>query len=154
MPERTSVVDRAMARLLATPRLMRMPIPLYRAGLGWIFGRRLVMVEHLGRRSHEPRFVVVEVVQRERNVIRVASGFGVRSQWYRNLRANGVAYLSTGRVRRVPAAVRLLDAEDSSCLLKTYAAEHPDAWKHLSAAMEYAARGDTDIRIVEFTPPR
>lgn len=152
MPEHTALADRLVARLLATPWLMRMPIPLYRAGLGWIFGERLVMIEHRGRVSGEPRYVVVEVVERERNVIRVASGFGARSQWYRNLRANGVAYLSTGRARRVRARVRLLDAEESSQCLRRYAAEHPVAWQHLSSAMAYAA-GDAEIPIVEFTPP-
>lgn len=153
MPDRTPLADRVVARLLATPWLMRMPIPLYRAGLGWIFGTRLVMIEHLGRVSHEPKYVVVEVVERGHNVIRVASGFGTRSQWYRNLRANGVAYLSTGNVRRARAGVRLLDAEESERRLREYAAAHPTAWRHLSSAMDYAAGGDAAIPIVEFTPP-
>ncbi|MDQ2697666.1 MAG: nitroreductase family deazaflavin-dependent oxidoreductase [Actinomycetota bacterium] len=154
MREGTPIADRLTARLLATPWLMRMPIPLYRAGLGWIFGGRLVMIEHLGRVSGEPRYVVVEVVDRGRNVIRVASGFGAKSQWYRNLRANGVAYLSTGRARRVRAAVRLLDGAESARCLRRYAAEHPAAWQHLSAAMDYASGGGAEILIVEFTPPR
>lgn len=132
---------------------MRMPIPLYRAGLGWIFGPRLVMIEHLGRSSHEPRYVVVEVVEREPHVVRVASGFGDRSQWYRNLRANGVAYLSTGRVRRARASVRLLDVTDSGAVLSRYAVAHPEAWRRLSAAMAYDAGREADILIVEFSPP-
>lgn len=146
-------VDALTARLLKTRRLMRMPIPLYRAGLGWLFGRRLVMIEHLGRVSHEPRFVVVEVVERGRNAIRVASGFGEHAQWYRNLRANGVAYLSTGRARRVPTTVRLLDGPESEAVLRRYAAAHPAAWRHLHAAMDVAAGGHPHVRIVEFTPP-
>ncbi|MGB4135816.1 MAG: nitroreductase family deazaflavin-dependent oxidoreductase [Microbacterium sp.] len=152
MPE-PGIVDRAIARLLGTPWLVRLPIALYRAGFGWVFGRRLVMIEHLGRSSHEPRYVVVEVVERERDVIRVASGFGGTAQWYRNLKANGVAYLSTGRARRVPAAVRMLDATESAELLKGYAAAHPEAWRRLSAAMDFAAGGVAEIPIVEFRPP-
>jgi deazaflavin-dependent oxidoreductase (nitroreductase family) len=153
MPETTRALDRLAARLLETRWLMRLPIPLYRVGLGWLFGERLVMIEHLGRVSHEPRYVVVEVVERGRNVVRVASGFGTRAQWYRNLRANGVAYLSTGRARRVPARVRLLDAEESARRLRDYAAAHPEAYQHLSAAMDYAAGGEAHIPLVEFTPP-
>ncbi|MGF2948786.1 nitroreductase family deazaflavin-dependent oxidoreductase [Microbacterium alcoholitolerans] len=153
MPERTGFADRLAAKLLATPKLMRLPIGAYRCGFGWIFGSRLVMIEHLGRVSHEPRYVVVEVVERGHNLIRVASGFGTKAQWYRNLRANGVAFLSTGRARRVPASVRMLDADESAERLKVYAAEHPEAWKHLSAAMDHAAGGAADIRLVEFTPP-
>ncbi|MEJ1087084.1 nitroreductase family deazaflavin-dependent oxidoreductase [Microbacterium sp. Mu-80] len=153
MTERTGVVDRLAVGLLRTRWLVRLPIAVYRAGFGWIFGKRLVMIEHRGRVSHEPRYVVVEVAERAHNLIRVPSGFGPRAQWYRNLKANGVAYLSTGRARRVPAKVRLLDAEESAALLKRYAAEHPEAWKHLGAAMDYAAGGEADIPIVEFTPP-
>ncbi len=153
MTESASLIDRLVARLLQTPWLTRLPIPLYRAGFGWIFGERLVMIEHLGRVSHEPRYVVVEVVERERNGIHVASGLGRRAQWYRNLRANGVAYVSTGRARRVPASVRLLDADESRWVLDRYAQKHPRAWKHLSAAMDYAAGGEARIPIVEFRPP-
>ena len=154
MPDKPGLLDRLAARLLKTTWLMRMPIPLYRAGLGWMLGPRLVMIEHLGRVSHEPRYVVVEVVERERNVLRVASGFGDRSQWYRNLRANGVAYLSTGRARRVRSAVRLLDRTESNAVLSRYAVAHPDAWRHLSSAIDFdAGGGDAHIPIVEFTPP-
>jgi len=153
MTESTPLIDRLVARLLQTPWLTRLPIPLYRAGLGGIFGERLVMVEHLGRVSQEPRYVVVELVERERNAVRVASGFGKRAQWYRNLRANGVAYVSTGRARRVPASVRMLDPDESRHVLERYAQRHPQAWKHLSAAMEYAAGGEAHIPVVEFGPP-
>ena len=153
MSEGTSMIDRLAAKVLATPWLVRLPIWLYRAGLGWMLGRRLMMIEHLGRTSHQPRYVVVEIAERTPSVIRVASGFGTRAQWYRNLRANGVAYLSTGRARRVPARVRLLDDAESAAMLERYAAEYPDLWKHLSAAMDYAAGGEAHIPIVEFTPP-
>ncbi|NYE21229.1 nitroreductase family deazaflavin-dependent oxidoreductase [Microbacterium immunditiarum] len=153
MTERTPLADRLVARLLQTPWLTRLPIPLYRAGFGWIFGERLVMIEHLGRVSHEPRYGVVEVVERTPNAVRVASGLGERAQWYRNLRANGVAYLSLGRRRRVPAAVRMLDADESRTVLERYARQHPQAWKHLSSAMDYAAGGHAQIPVVEFGPP-
>ncbi|WP_051191962.1 nitroreductase family deazaflavin-dependent oxidoreductase [Microbacterium luticocti] len=150
----TSRIDSLIETLLRTPWLVRAPIALYRAGLGWIFGTRLVMIEHLGRVSHEPRYVVVEVVERDRNRIVVASGFGSTAQWYRNLRANGVAYLSTGRARRVRADVRLLDRDESAADLKRYAAEHPLAWKHLKGAMDAAVGGDAVVLLVEFAPPR
>ena len=147
-------VDQAIAKLLSTTWLMRTPILLYRGGLGWLLGPRLVMIEHLGRTSGLPRYVVVEVVERRPDAIFVASGFGSRSQWYRNLRANGVAYLSTGRARRVRAHVRLLDASESAVVLERYADAHPSAWEHLKGAMDAAAGGRAEILIVEFTRPR
>ena len=105
------LADRIGAKLFATPGLMRLPIPLYRAGGGWLFGSRLVMIEHLGRASHQARYVVVEVVERRADAIFVASGFGTRSQIAVPLRANGVAYLTTGHARRVPSTVTALDRE-------------------------------------------
>lgn len=89
------MIDRLIARILGTPRLMRLPIPLFRAGFGWLFGRRLVMIEHRGRSSGQPRYVVVEVIERTDRSIVVVSGFGTKAHWYRNLRANGVAYISS-----------------------------------------------------------
>ncbi len=148
------LADRIVAKLLATSWLMRLPIPLYRAGVAWLFGTRLVMIEHLGRVSHEPRYVVVEVVERRPDAIFVASGLGTRSQWYRNLRANGVAYLTTGHARRVRAHVRLLDDAQSAEVLTRYIKVHPSAWRHLKGAMDAAAGGEARIPVVEFTKPR
>ena len=59
--------------------------------------------------------------------------------------------MSTGRLRRIPAAVRILDAHESSRRLEVYAAEHPAAWRRLEAAMSLDAGGEPDIRLVELT---
>lgn len=144
---------RVAQRILKTRWLMRLPIPLYRAGLGWMLGERFVMIETLGRVSREPRFVVVEVVQRGPRSLCVASGFGAKAQWYRNLRANGVAYLSTGRARRVPAEAQLLDAEASAEVLRDYERRHPVAWHVLGPVMRGLSGSDV-VPIVEFRPPR
>ncbi|WP_105566271.1 nitroreductase family deazaflavin-dependent oxidoreductase [Microbacterium halophytorum] len=146
------MIDSLIARLLGTRWLMRLPIGIYRAGFGWMLGDRLVMIEHQGRVSGERRYVVVEVAERTGSALRVASGFGEKSQWYRNLRANGVAYLSTGRVRRRRVDVNLLDHDASRVVLERYAAAHPAAWERLSAAMEIAQGHDPVIPIVEFRP--
>jgi deazaflavin-dependent oxidoreductase (nitroreductase family) len=148
----TSLGSRTIARLLSTRWLMRIPIGLVRARLGWIFGGRIVMIEHRGRVSGERRFVVVEVVQRpEPTLIRVPSGFGGKAQWYRNLEANGVAFLSLGLRFRVPAEVRLLDETESRERLADYAREHPVAWPKLRDAMAHATGTDDPvIPIVEF----
>lgn len=154
MPDtKTPLADRLMAKALETPWLMRLPIPMFRAGLGWMLGDRFVMIEHLGRTSGERRFVVVEVMGRGPNFIRVASGLGTKSQWYRNLRANGVAYLSTGHTRRARASVRILPKDEAAAALEHYAVEYPDAWKHLKSAMDYVAGGDAVIPVIEFGPP-
>ncbi|MEV8266819.1 nitroreductase family deazaflavin-dependent oxidoreductase [Microbacterium sp. NPDC076911] len=151
MTERNYAAEYA-ERMLRTRWLMRAPILLYRARLGWMLGERFVMIEHQGRKSGLPRYVVVEVTDRERNVVRVGSGFGKRADWYRNMAANGVAYLSTGRVRRVPAHVRMLDEAESAAVLKKYAARHPESWDMLEPVMKELS-GEPVSPVVEFTPP-
>ncbi len=120
-----------------------------------MLGNRLVMIEHLGRVSGERRFVVVEVVGQERNVVRVASGFGHRAQWYRNIQANGVAYISIGRFRRVKAHARLLGPEESAARLADYARAAPDgvAAPALRDGCR-AGRGMPTSPSIEFVPPR
>ena len=74
---------------------------------GWVFGQRVLMLEHTGRRSGQARFVCLEVVERpgpDRVVI--VSGFGERAEWYRNLLTDPSCFVSTGRLRRVPARAR------------------------------------------------
>ncbi|TPX00919.1 nitroreductase family deazaflavin-dependent oxidoreductase, partial [Schumannella luteola] len=70
------------ARALRTRWFVRAPIGLYRRGLGWIMGDRILMLEHTGRTSGEPRFVCLEIVERSADDrLRIVSGFGERAQW-------------------------------------------------------------------------
>jgi deazaflavin-dependent oxidoreductase (nitroreductase family) len=148
-----SFTNRALARMLRTRWLMRIPIGLFRARLGWIFGGRLVMIEHRGRTTGERRFVVLECAERPRpDVVLVPSGLGPRSQWYRNLEANGVAFVSIGIRFRVPAEVRLLDERESAERLIAYGQRHPAAWARLREAMAVAQKTEHPvIPIAEFS---
>ena len=67
--------------------LLRVPIYIYRAGLGFVFGHRFLMMTHHGRKTGRRRYVVVEVVDRDRahNRYYIASGFGEKSDWLRNI---------------------------------------------------------------------
>lgn len=148
-----ATIDQWIARALRSRWIVRAPIPLFRAGLGWVFGGRLMLIEHIGRTSGEPRYVVVEVIERETNAIRVASGHGPKAQWFRNLSAHPAARLWVGRAKAVPAVARILPDEDAAAVLARYARVHPDAWEHLKAAMDVLAGGDASVPVIEFTPP-
>src|SRR5579884_3474468 len=77
------------ARLLRSRRLMRAPIWIYKADAGAVFGSRLLMLEHIGRRSGARRYVVLEVVDHPTpDTYVVASGFGTKAQWFRNIQAD------------------------------------------------------------------
>lgn len=135
--------SRLVGGALRTRWLVRTPIWLFRAGLGWLFAGCLLLLEHTGRTSGRPRFVVLEVVGRPtRDEIVVASGFGGEAQWYRNLRANPRARLCVGFRRGIPARGLALPASASAALLRGYAARHPLAWPRLRRAIGAATGQD------------
>jgi deazaflavin-dependent oxidoreductase (nitroreductase family) len=127
------------ARALRTRWLVRAPIWIYRAGLGAVFGSRMLLLEHTGRKSHRPRHVVLEVVAHpspEEYVI--VSGFGTESQWYRNVQADPRVRVSTGQHRRAPATATLMTQAESDQALQEYAQRRPKAWAKLRATIERA----------------
>ena len=60
----TQRVAEAGAGLVRVRWLVRAPIWLYRARLGFLFGERLLMLEHTGRKSGLLRLAVLEIVAR------------------------------------------------------------------------------------------
>lgn len=135
------------AKFLTTRWAVRAPIPLFRAGFGFLFGGRMMLLEHRGRTSGERRYVVLEVVDREApDRVVVASGFGPRAQWYRNLAAEPRCGVSVGARTRVPARAELLDEVESSGLLMAYAVRHPGTYQMLQRSISEAT-GDEHPKI-------
>lgn len=125
------------AGLLRVRWLVRAPVGLYRARLGFLFGSRLLMLEHTGRKSGARRHVVLEVVDRPRpGTYVVVSGFGARAQWFRNVRANPHVRVYAGGHRPAPATARLLTSDEATAALTAYAASHPRAWAALKPVLE------------------
>lgn len=125
----------------------RVPIALYRAHLGWLLGRRFVLVEHRGRVTGAVRSVVIEVVGREDDALLVASGFGTRSDWYRNLRADPRARVTTGlrtwAVRAVP-----LTEDEGAATMDRYARRHPVAARGLCRYLGFAVDNRDEFALV------
>ncbi|MDG4787827.1 nitroreductase family deazaflavin-dependent oxidoreductase [Micromonospora sp. WMMD1102] len=105
----------------------RGPIWLYRLGLGGLLGRRLVLLTHTGRSTGKRRQVVLEVVGRHRDGgYLIASGYGSRAQWYRNVLAEPRVVFQVGWRRRAGRACPL-PADESGRYLRDYARRHPRA---------------------------
>ncbi len=131
---------RLFGRALRTRWLVRAPIWLYRHSAGRLLGQRMLMIEHVGRTTGQPRFVCLEVVERPApDTLVVASGFGKRAQWYRNLAVTPDCHVSVGALQRVPARARPLSEDEAEASLARYRREHPKAWRRLSGAIEEAA---------------
>ncbi len=105
--------------------LWRAPIYLYRAGLGFLLGKRFLLLNHIGRKTGRPRQAIVEVVRYdpETQTYFVASGFGKESNWYRNLQAHPDITIQVGN-KKMRAHARFLPAEASAEEMARYARHH------------------------------
>ncbi len=112
-PRFTSLLARAGGRLLRSRRLVRAPIWIYKARAGALFGSRILMLEHLGRKSGARRYAVLEVVDHAPDNYVVASGFGRKAQWFRNIQANRRVRVYAGSRRPAPATARVLDQTEA-----------------------------------------
>src|SRR5689334_24931810 len=115
-----------LGRLLRSRWLVRAPIWVYRVHFGFLFGRRMLMLEHIGRKSGARRYAVLEVVDRpgpDQYVI--VSGFGEKSQWYRNVVANPHVRVSVGLRSDVPATATPLTSHAVQQIMDHYSHDHP-----------------------------
>ncbi len=127
--------------------MVRAPIGMFRAGLGFLFAGRMLLLEHIGRTSGELRHVVLEVLTRPSgDEIVIASGFGRKSQWFQNLQANPHCRVSIGARRRVPATASILSADEATTVLDAYRTAHPKLWRVLDDAMT-ELRGSEDYEL-------
>ncbi len=132
-------MTRPIPRLLA-----RAPILLYRAGFGSLLGRRLTMLEHRGRTSGLPRYVVLEVLERDDEGLVIVSGYGGRAQWYRNILADPRVRIWSGRLRDVSARAARIPAEEVPGRLEEYRRRHPRAAAALARALDIPELGSAD----------
>jgi deazaflavin-dependent oxidoreductase (nitroreductase family) len=145
MPEKIRSVKRprGLARLT-----FRLPIWLYRLGLGGLLGCRFLMLTHIGRRSGLPRRTVLEVVRhdRESETFVVAAGFGAESDWYRNIRRHPQVTVQSGR-RNYQMNATFLTPEEAGDELLNYHRRHPLASRELARIMGYRLDGsEADVR--------
>lgn len=113
---------------------LRSPIGLYRMGLGFLMGKRFVMLEHIGRKTGETRRTVVEVVLNDDGAVYVAAGWGSSSQWFRNVQANPSVVFHLGAKRYETEAV-VVDQSEARRVMDAYADAHPKALESLASLM-------------------
>ena len=126
--------------------LLRAPVLLYRARLGFLLGHRFLMLEHVGRRSGAVRRTVLEVVTDTGDAVYVAAGWGEKADWFRNVRANPRVVVVLG-ARRFATLAREVDHERASSVLGAYGDHHPKALARLAAFMLDDPGTSTDDRV-------
>jgi deazaflavin-dependent oxidoreductase (nitroreductase family) len=145
MPEKIRDVapPRGLTRIF-----FRMPIMLFRFGLGWLLGERFLMLTHTGRVSGLKRRAVLEVMRHagEADTYFVASGWGASSDWFRNVQKQPKVSVVVGR-RRFEAFARITPLEEAEGEMLDYARRHPTALKQLARMLGYQiGSSEEDIR--------
>lgn len=142
------MADSLNVKLFKSPILMRAPIWFYRAGLGFLFGKRLIMLEHVGRSSGAARYAVLEVVSRpDPTTVIVASALGRQAQWFQNLVGEPQCHVSMGSRRRAPAVATVLERDEADRFLTEYQSKHPALWKKLNNVITALHEGDLEFEL-------
>lgn len=133
----TRAITAIGARILRSRTLVRAPIWVYRARLGFLFGSRMLVLEHVGRKTGLPRQVVLEVVDHPTpDTYVVPSGFGDRAQWFRNVQANPRVRVRAAGRAATPATARVLGQPEADRALSAYRHRHPRAWASFRSVVE------------------
>jgi deazaflavin-dependent oxidoreductase (nitroreductase family) len=116
--------------------LLRLPIILYRLHLGWLMGERLVLLNHIGRKSGQVHQTVVEIIGHDSasDNYYIVSGWGYKSNWYQNLLAHPTINIQVGR-RRLEVQVESLSPVEGAQILLNYRQHHRLAARELSRLM-------------------
>jgi deazaflavin-dependent oxidoreductase (nitroreductase family) len=126
--------------------LLHAPVWLFRARLGFIFGKRIVMLEHIGRRSGKLRRTPLEVVKRSGDAYVLCSGTGTAADWYRNIRNQPATGLWVG-ARRYPVDQRFLSDSEAATVFAEYEQAHSKAAARLQQLMGVSHDGTHDGRV-------
>ena len=111
----------------------RLPIWLYRFHLGWLLDSRFLLLTHTGRKSGRQYQTVVEVIRHDKaaDTYYVVSGFGRKSDWYRNIQHNPNVVVTVG-TRTTPAHAEFLSPAEAAQEIRSYAERHPIAFPILT----------------------
>lgn len=114
----------------------RLPILLFRSGLGFLFGKRLLLVHHVGRISGRSRMAVLEVVSYDPDggSWTVASGFGPKADWYQNLRTQPKTLVRFGNHPYAVTAC-FLTPDEGAEVMADYARRRPRTARRLCGYM-------------------
>lgn len=128
---------------------LRSPVWIYRLGLGVLMGEGFLMLTHVGRKSGQLRRTVLEVVWHDpdQQSYLVASGWGHKADWFKNIQAKPTVLIEVGS-RRSEAQARLLSESEALDQLRALAAAKPKRFKtvtRMSLGESYSGDTESDL---------
>lgn len=105
--------------------IFKIPILYYKLGLGWMIGRRLLLLTTTGRRTGKPRQTPLEYVHNPQdNSYRVSPGWGGNTDWYKNLCRDPHVTVQVGR-RKFHAVAQPAPDEEAAEFMRNTSRRHP-----------------------------
>jgi deazaflavin-dependent oxidoreductase (nitroreductase family) len=115
---------------------MRMPLPLYHRGWGWLLNHQFLLITHQGRNTGKRRETVAMALlynPQTREAV-VCSAWGSNTDWIRNIRAHPALQIQIGREVYVPEQ-RFLSEDESFAVATEFQRRHPRRSRLLAAIL-------------------
>lgn len=116
--------------------VFRLPLPVYRAGWGWLLGHTFLLLVHVGRRTGAAHATTAMVLRWDRDTQEavICSAWGPGADWVRNLRAGPALRVEIGRTVFAPQHRFLTEAE-SLAVAADFRRRHPWRLRLLSRVL-------------------
>src|SRR5690242_16222732 len=126
--------------------VFRGPLQLYRRGLGWLLGRTLVLLVHIGRKTGAPHETVAMVLADDRtsHEVVIASAWGPGADWMRNLNALPAREVRIGRESFTPEH-RFLTDDEAVGVAREFRRRHPWRLRLMSTILGWGDLRDDDV---------
>jgi deazaflavin-dependent oxidoreductase (nitroreductase family) len=135
--------------------LLRLPLPLCRAGWGRLLGHTFLLLVHAGRRTGQPHETTAMVLRYDADTGEavICSAWGPNTDWIRNLRARPALQVRIGRESFTPEQ-RFLSEEESFAVAVEFRHRHPRRLWLLSRVLGWGdLRSDDAVRELVRTRP-
>ena len=105
--------------------IFKFPILYYKLGLGWMLGKRFLLLTTTGRKTGKPRHTPLEYVYNPQvAAYRVSPGWGGNTDWFKNARHNPHVTVQVGRCKFETVAEPAPDEESAEFMMNT-SRRHP-----------------------------
>jgi len=105
--------------------IFKIPILYYKLGLGWMLGKRFLLLTTTGRKSGKPRHTPLEFVHNPKDdSYRVSPGWGGNTDWYKNVRSDPRVSVQVGR-RRFEAVAETAPDQEAAESMMNVSRRHP-----------------------------
>ncbi len=129
--------------------IFRVPLPLYRRGLGWIFRHAFLLLDHRGRRSGQVYQTALKVLTYDpvtREAV-VFSAWGDKTDWIQNVRATPALKVTIARETYAPIQ-RFLSEAQAFDVVTGYRRRYPWKFRMLCRLMGWGKlQSDEAIRV-------